>query len=771
MHGKAFGMLLAGLLLSGPTWVLGQTPEPMGPEISATELLTRSGLDAPDCAESRDFDQAFAHSFRVVDGIAGQYVLATDELYQPMADGTGQILKISDANSPAVLARVADVLTTEYRLEIHPILYPAKGARTPERRRIISRDVVVATTNPEAALTVAREAGLRLKSRPAYSDHHLVFTSDQPSQSLLGAQRLRDHGFTGSTPLLFRRATPLFLPNDPYFLKQWHISGRGQNGAKKSSDAKVSGVWDLRDPSNNLIRGTGITIGIVDDGVQVGGITNEEDGFTGYSLTDGTSSHLDLQDNMSIYRYNWNPTLSFYSEYDPNPGIGDDHGTQVAGVAAAVGYNSIGGTGVAPKAKIAALRLIAANFTDEDEAEAYDFGSGAKGEGRVHIKNNSWGIGNYSTDLTTLGDGSDAIDETPTESLSAAALRKAVTQNSQIVLFAAGNGQQYGENVNYRGRQNSIYVIPVAAVNDQAVKCNYSTPGASIVISAPSGGESGPNTRPQGTLTTDRTGDEGSNPPPADSGISDLDNLNYTEHFNGTSSACPVVAGVTALVLQAGPTDLNWRDLKEIYIRSASKNDGGDPDWSRNGAGLWFNHKYGAGLVNAARAVKLARSLHQSPGAIGTYKKSMSTIDSTLSGLKVDENDEGALIPDNNARGYVRRFDMRSKNPLRVEHATLQLDILHPDRGEIEIELISPAGTRSRLAETHTSGYRDSATGALVTTPRDENANYPNWTFSTVHNWGEDSRGLWTMRVADRKKGNFGLVNSAVLTLYGAKKN
>ena len=147
----------------------------------------------------------------------------------------------------------------------------------------------------------------------------------------------------------------------------------------------------------------------------------------------------------------------------------------------------------------------------------------------------------------------------------------------------------------------------------------------------------------------------------------------------------------------------------------------------------------------------------------------MTSVSSSLLQLKDNANDEGALIPDNSAKGYVRKFDMRSLNSLRVEHATLTLDIDHPDRGELAIDLISPAGTVSRLAETHNSFGPDS-TGQDVFTARDENANYPNWTFSTVHNWGEDSRGLWTLKVSDRKKNNFGLLNSATLTLYGTAK-
>jgi subtilisin-like proprotein convertase family protein len=107
----------------------------------------------------------------------------------------------------------------------------------------------------------------------------------------------------------------------------------------------------------------------------------------------------------------------------------------------------------------------------------------------------------------------------------------------------------------------------------------------------------------------------------------------------------------------------------------------------------------------------------------------------------------------------VRYFDTRgsSQPNLRVEHATVTTDLSHPSRGELQIDLISPGGTVSRLAEPHTSDPEDPA-------------DYPGWTFSTVHNWGEDSRGLWKLKVVDTSKGNVGTLNSAILTLYGTAK-
>jgi hypothetical protein len=89
--------------------------------------------------------------------------------------------------------------------------------------------------------------------------------------------------------------------------------------------------------------------------------------------------------------------------------------------------------------------------------------------------------------------------------------------------------------------------------------------------------------------------------------------------------------------------------------------------------------------------------------------------------------------------------------------STVTTDITHPSRGELQIQLTSPAGTTSRLAEKHTSYAPDPA-------------DYPDWTFSTVHNWGEDSRGLWKLKIADRVPGNTGTLTSATLTLYGTAK-
>ena len=667
--------------------------------ISSVELVTNTSLVPANEEAADQFDETFSKPIQINDGRKRSYVLAVDELYQPTPDGVGQIIPIKESSKPSTLASVATILAKEKNQETRLILYPVGAPHNDQTRRILSRDVVVKTDNREAAIQAATEAGLRLKSEPEYAKGFLIFTSETPTQAIESTIKMRSEGITNTRPLFLSIGQPEFLPDDPYFKDEWHIRGRGQNGAKKASDSKITPVWEQRDSSGNLIRGTGVTIGIVDDGVQM--------------------DHPDLASNISAtYKINFNDGASD----DPSPGAGNSHGTAVAGVAAAVGFNGIGVTGAAPSAKIAPIRLIGGSFTPLDEAEAYAYGGSA-----VRIKSNSW---SRQTRVNSLQ---------PDDEIVQAALASAANSGT-VITFSGGNDLAREADTNQRGLKNSIYTLPIAALNDQGRQCDYSNPGASLIVGAPAGGDvyGLSSSRPQGTSTTDRTGNDGYNFTGASEDYLDT---GYTSGFNGTSSATPVVSGVTALLLQAN-SSLNWRDVKEIYIRSAMKNDSSDSDWARNGAGFWFNHKYGAGLINASDAVRLAKNWSN----LGT----MTSVPVSLSSLP-------STIRDNNSSGLVKYFDTRALSALRVEHATVTTDITHPSRGELEIQLTSPDGTTSRLAEKHTSYAADPA-------------DYPDWTFSTVHNWGEDSRGLWKLKIADRVSGNTGTLNSATLKLYGTAK-
>ena len=148
-----------------------------------------------------------------------------------------------------------------------------------------------------------------------------------------------------------------------------------------------------------------------------------------HGATPGTQiNHPDLAANISpTYRYNWAGS----DPSDPSPGVSDSHGTAVAGVSAAVGFNGIGVSGVAPSATIAPMRFL--GTVDEDaEKETFEYGGSA-----IRVKNNSWGAG--------------TISPTSLSSAEASALNAAA--NAGVVsVFAAGNALNVTSLVPRNGR-------------------------------------------------------------------------------------------------------------------------------------------------------------------------------------------------------------------------------------------------------------------------------------------------------------------------------
>ncbi len=619
-------------------------------------------------------------------GTPRRYELALDEVSVKDASGKREVRKIAAADVASTLRELRGE-RAKGAGEVALVLYEEGRPRTEFTRAHVTHQIVVRLENTALANDLARAAGLRVARVPAYAPGLVILEADSPEEALAAMEPLRAAaGVQSADVMLARQKQKKAVLNDTFYANQWHLRNTTQQGGALWIDLNVEPVW-----ANN-ITGTGVTVGILDDGLQ--------------------HAHPDLQPNYkAALSYDFNS-----DDTDPTPVdlINDGHGTSCAGLVGALGNNGFGVSGVAYLAGLAGFRLIAVPSTDQDEADAFNLHNDL-----VHVKSNSWG--EPDSGLSVAGPGP----------LAKAALISGVATGrggkGTIYVFAGGNGLDVQDNSNYDGYANAIQVIAVGAVNDFGFQSYYSEPGANLVVCAPSNG-GGHN---EGIATTDITGEGGDNY--AALGAGDLPNRSYTRTFGGTSAACPEVSGVVALMLQANP-NLGWRDVKEILLRSARPVHAADPDWLTNAAGLHFNHKYGAGLVDAEAAVTLAQSWINLPAVTSTQLS----------------NTTATAIPDRSTVGVTRTFNFADPN-FRVEHVEVTATITHPFRGDVEVILTSPSGMTSRLAEQHSDG----------------GDNYSNWTFSSVRHWGESAAGNWTVKVADRAQGDLGSVSLVTVKLHG----
>ncbi|TXT39649.1 MAG: Subtilase family protease [Comamonadaceae bacterium] len=406
------------------------------------------------------------------------------------------------------------------------------------------------------------------------------------------------------------------LGHDPLAAAAWHLSNTGPTQAVSAMDNSeaVAGmdanVASVHQEGAGL-TGKGITIAVIDSGLEIGHEDLRPNVLPGQSFN--------FQNNSS------NPS-PLATRADSHMA---DHGTGVAGIAAAKGWNNLGSRGLAPNASLqgfAPLSLLttvsqglsfgagsqmASDFSGTDLALIKSFGARADG---VDIFNYSAG-GDYASpqldpttpDMRTLaaeygttalrsGKGAIYFQAAGNEFLGSA---EAAMQNGSsmpidcvALLFADNMLARFSNdaaghsclNTNYEP-QGQPYFMKVAAIAANGRAGSYSSAGASNWITG-LGGESGVLT--PAIVTTDDSGcNLGKNNVAnqaslwakyADAALKLVANLfgqsaldpqcNYTGTMNGTSAATPVLSGVAALMLEANP-GLSWLDVKYILAKTA----------------------------------------------------------------------------------------------------------------------------------------------------------------------------------------------------------
>ena len=257
-------------------------------------------------------------------------------------------------------------------------------------------------------------------------------------------------------------------------------------------------------------------------------------------------------------------------------------------------------------------------------------------------------------------------------------------------------------------------------------------------------------------------------------------NGDYTSEMNGTSAAAPMVSAVVALIRQANPK-LTWADIRDILIKSSSYRnlaaymatsdryniwfeDGAnlivEDETVTNGAGYRFSNLFGFGLIDAYRAVTMAKNYRAGSLASAnekflrpeklkidrlTFKAAGNVADamtiSTATSRSNRKISSVALVispeifssladaPDScdSVISYYRKGSYYKNNYLNSACRTSDLTFA-------QIEVISPSGTRSILK----------SLGSVITYVVDPDNP---WELFSNAFYGEKAQGNWQVRI------------------------
>jgi len=627
-------------------------------------------------------------------------------------------IRVDPAQRDAVMQQVRDADVVNYASHIYQL------KDDPGSRLYLTDQITIqfaASVTAEAIAQMTTPIGLQQVKPIAGVPNTFLFETTASAQEnpLKIANRLMQRSeVLTAEPNIVVRTQALYRPRDPIYAKQWHLNHNGGPDLAPNSHVSAEQAWDL----TRGIRS--VTIAIMDDAVDV--------------------SHPDFQGIGKIVA----PRDFKENDFLPLPGDPDDnHGTACAGVATAE-ENGMGSVGVAPGCALMPIRTT--GFLDDQTIEEMFGWAVTKGASVISC---SWGPASVYFPLSLR---------------QRAALTQAATTGRNgkgcVIVFAAGNANRpTNGSVNESGWPNNALsgptswlggftvhpdVITVSASTSLNRKAAYSNWGAEVSVCAPSNNappgvglqETGyVFTPPQirgalpglGIVTTDRVGAAG------------YATDNIAIDFGGTSSACPLVAGVAALVLSANP-DLTAAEVRQLLQQTADKIVDPNPDpqfgfrkgtYEASGRCDWF----GYGKVNAAKAVQAAVQ-QQAMAAISSSRQIQ------------QQNTTSVAIPDNNPQGLTSTIQIAETGTVRSIQIAVAID--HTFLGDLQISLISPAN-QTVLLQSRSLGRstRLQSTYTLQTTPL------------LRRFLNQPAQGRWQLRVVDAAESDTGTLNSWTLTL------
>ncbi|MBW4581526.1 MAG: S8 family serine peptidase [Tildeniella nuda ZEHNDER 1965/U140] len=625
---------------------------------------------------------------------------------------------VAPAQRDAVMQQVRDADAVNYASHVYQL------KDDPASRLYLTDQMTIQfapSVTPDAIAQITTPIGLRQVKPIAGVPNTFVFettTSAQENPLKIANRLMQRSEVLTAEPNIIVRTQDHYRPRDPIYPKQWHLNHNGGADLALNSHVFAETAWDI----TRGIRS--VTIAVMDDSVDL--------------------THPDFQGIGKIVA----PRDFKENDFLPLPGDPDDnHGTACAGVSTAE-ENGAGAVGVAPGCALMPIRTT--GFLDDQTIEDLFGWAATKGASVISC---SWGP---------------AAVYFPLSLRQRAALTQAATTGRNgkgcVIVFAAGNANRpTNGTINESGWTNNALsgdtawlggftvhpdIITVAASTSLNKKAAYSNWGAEISVCAPSN-NAPPGiglqdigyvfTPPQvrgalpglGIVTTDRVGAAGYAPD------------NIAIDFGGTSSACPLVAGVAALVLSANP-DLTATEVKQLLQQTADKIVDSNPDpqfgfrkgtYEAGGRCDWF----GYGKVNAAKAVQAAVQ-RQAMAAIAPSRQIQ------------QQNTTSSAIPDHNPQGLTSTIQITETGTVRSIQISVAID--HSFLGDLQISLTSPSN-QTVLLQSRTLGRST----RLQTT-------YTLQTTALLRRFlNQPVQGRWQLRIVDAAEGDTGTLNSWTLTV------